>query len=207
MTTSSLPDVHLVRKATAADVPRLASAMAGAFYDDPVVGDWGIPDASRRIERLERGFRLFLERIYLRQDECYASDGAAGAAFWLPPDTWRLGGIEQLRLAARMAAIHARGVPRILTVLAYLESRHPHEPHWYLAFVGVQPDRQGRGIGSALLAPVLERCDRDRAPAYLEATSERNLALYQRHGFEVVETVWLPKGGPRVWRMWRPAGA
>jgi GNAT superfamily N-acetyltransferase len=207
MTTSSLPDVHLVRKATATDVPRLASTMARAFYDGPVVGDWCMPDASRRGERLERGFRLSLERIYLRHGECYASDSVAGAAFWLPPDTWGLGAMEQVRLAARMAAIHARGVPRILRVLAYLEARHPHEPHYYLAFVGVQPEGQGRGIGSALLAPVLECCDRDGVPAYLEATSERNLALYERHGFEVVETLRLPKGGPPVWRMWRPAGA
>jgi ribosomal protein S18 acetylase RimI-like enzyme len=207
MTASSLPDVHLVRKATAADVPRLASAMARAFYDDPVVGDWCMPDASRRSERLERGFRLFLERTYLRHDACYASDSVAGAALWLPPGTWRLGGMEQLRLAARMAVIHTRGVPRILRVLAFLEARHPHEPHYYLAFVGVQPEGQGRGIGSALMAPVLECCDRDGLPAYLEATSERNLALYERHGFEVVETLRLPEGGPPVWRMWRPAGA
>jgi len=207
MTASTLPDIRLVRKAATADIPRLATTMARAFYDDPVVGEWCMPDASHRLERLDRGFRLFLERIYLRHDECYATDHVVGAAFWLPPDTWRLGGMEQLRLAARMATIHARGVPRILRVLAFLEARHPHEPHYYLAFAGVQPDRQGRGIGSALLAPVLDRCDREGMPAYLEATSERNLALYERHGFEVVETVRLPKGGPPVWRMWRRAGA
>jgi ribosomal protein S18 acetylase RimI-like enzyme len=155
MTASPLSDVHLVRKATAADVPRLAATMAQAFYDDPVVGDWCMPDAARRVERLERGFRLFLERIYLRHDECYATDDVAGTAFWLPPGTWKLGGMEQLRLAARMAAIHARGTPRILQVLSFVEKHHPDEPHWYLPFVGVRPDRQGHGIGSALLRPVL----------------------------------------------------
>jgi GNAT superfamily N-acetyltransferase len=181
--------------------------MARAFHDDPVVGDWCMPDAAHRIERLERGFRLFLERIYLRHDECYVSDSLVGGALWLPPGTWRLGGLEQLRLIARMAAIQARGLPRILQVLAFVEKHHPHEPHWYLPFVGVQPGWQGRGIGSALLEPVLERCDRDGVPAYLKASSERNLALYERHGFEVVEALRLPRGGPPVWSMWRLPGA
>jgi ribosomal protein S18 acetylase RimI-like enzyme len=147
---------------------------------------------------------LFLRRVYLRHDESYVPEGAVvGGAMWLPPGTWKLGGLDQLRLIVGMAAIDARGLARILRVLAFLEARHPHEPHYYLQFLGVDPDWQGRGIGSALLEPVLERCDRDRVAAYLEASSERNRALYERHGFASVEAVCLPGGGPRMWRMWR----
>jgi hypothetical protein len=40
-------------------------------------------------------------------------------------------------------------------------------------------------------------------PAYLEASSARNRALYERHGFEVTEELSLPKGGPPIWLMWR----
>lgn len=193
-----------VRKAGVADVPVLARAMARAFYEDPVVGHWCSPAESHRLRRLELGFELFLRRVYLRHDESYVREGAVvGGAMWLPPGTWKLGGLEQLRLIVGMAAIDARGLPRILRVLAFLEARHPHEPHYYLQFLGVDPDWQGRGIGSALLEPVLERCDRDRVAAYLEASSERNRALYERHGFAVVEAVRLPGGGPRMWRMWR----
>lgn len=60
----------------------------------------------------------------------------------------------------------------------------------------------GRGVGSALMRPVLETCDRDGVPAYLEATSERNKRLYLRHGFEVTDEIRLPDG-PTLWRMWR----
>ncbi len=96
-------------------------------------------------------------------------------------------------------------MPRILRVLAFLDTKHPHEPHYYLPFLGVEPASQGRGIGSALMRPILERCDREGMPAYLEASSERNRALYERHGFELIEEVRLPGGGPPMWRMWREA--
>ena len=66
----------------------------------------------------------------------------------------------------------------------------------------MRPERQGRGLGTALLQPVLERCDRDKVPAYLEATTPRNLACYQRNGFEVTQEFALPDGPP-MWPMWR----
>jgi GNAT superfamily N-acetyltransferase len=68
--------------------------------------------------------------------------------------------------------------------------------------MGVATVRQGRGIGSALLGAVLERCDREGVPAYLEATCERNRDLYARHGFTLRDEVRLPEG-PTLWPMWR----
>jgi GNAT superfamily N-acetyltransferase len=67
--------------------------------------------------------------------------------------------------------------------------------------MGVTPARQGRGFGTALLRPVLERCHADRAPAYLEASTSRNRALYERNGFEVVEECRYADDGPILWRM------
>jgi ribosomal protein S18 acetylase RimI-like enzyme len=84
-----------------------------------------------------------------------------------------------------------------------IERVHPTEAHWYLAVVGTEPAHQHQGVGSALLAPVLERCDRDFVPAYLESSREDNLAFYHRLGFEVTSPVDLPAAGPRVWPMWR----
>lgn len=200
-------DRHVVRKLIDEDVPTVSRSMARAFFDDPVVGDWCLADTSRRMRRLERVFELFLERVYLPHGECYTADGLVGAAFWAPPGVWKLGTLAQLGLIARIVAITGRATPRILQVLSAMEAKHPHEPHYYLAFVGVEPDHQGRRIGSALLGPILERCDREGVPAYLEATCERNCALYERHGFAVVEKVSLPGGGPPLWPMWRePSG-
>ena len=83
-----------------------------------------------------------------------------------------------------------------------LDAHHPHEPHWYLGFLGVQPALQGLGLGSALLQATLVGVDAAGEPAYLEATSADNRRLYERHGFEVVRELPLP-GGPSLFAMWR----
>jgi GNAT superfamily N-acetyltransferase len=68
--------------------------------------------------------------------------------------------------------------------------------------LGVDPVPQGAGLGSRLLAPGLELCDRERLPAYLETGKERNLRFYSRRGFRVTDRLRLP-AGPPVWRMRR----
>ena len=67
----------------------------------------------------------------------------------------------------------------------------------------MRPAAQGRGLGTALVRPMLERCDREGRPAYLEATTPRNRALYERLGFALVEEMRFPQDGPPLWRMWR----
>lgn len=191
-----------VRKSTSADVPRLSGALARAFYDDPACSHC-FPHENDRMRKLEGAFELMFERVYLRHDECRTASGLCGGALWLPPGQWKLGSLEQVLLLPRMARIYRRDLPRVLRVVDFLEARHPAQPHYYLGFLGVEPTYQGEGIGSALLAPVLDRCDDEGFPAYLEASSERNRALYERHGFDVVERIELPGDGPPMWRMWR----
>jgi GNAT superfamily N-acetyltransferase len=196
-----------VRKLGVGDVPRIAQALARAFEDDPVMS-WVFRDDSERLARLEKAFALFLRKIWLPQEECYARDELFGAALWLPPGKWHLGGGEQLRLLPSMISVAGRNLPRMMRLLNLIEKKHPKEPsHYYLAVLGVEPGFQGRGFGGALMQPVLTRCDREGIPAYLESTKRRNVVLYERHGFRVVEELSLPKDGPPIWRMWRdPAG-
>jgi len=180
----------------------IASALARAFEDDPVMNH--VMHDEDIIGRLERAFSFFLRKIWLPQDECYGTDRLSGAALWLPPGKWHLGPLTQIRLLPGMASVVGRNLPRMMSVLTTMEKKHPKEPlHHYLAVLGVEPELQGRGFGGALMQPVLSRCDRDRTAAYLESSKERNVVLYERHGFRVVEEVRLPKGGPPIWRMWR----
>ena len=69
-----------VRKATPADVPALAGALARAFDDDPVM-EWLFPDPRRRPRWTRTFFEVRLRQL-LRQDEVWATGDRSGAALW-----------------------------------------------------------------------------------------------------------------------------
>ena len=191
-----------IRPAVAGDAPGLAAALAGAFDDDPVFR-WFSPDDGRRRAMLPGFFGVFIE-AFAQHGEMYTDADVAGAALWAAPGVDPIGASPAY--AERLAQITGVDAARLFEIVELLEAHTPAEPHHHLMFLGVLPDRQGRGLGGALMAPVLARCDRDGAAAYLEATSDRNRALYERHGFRAHGTIPLP-GGPALWRMWRdPAG-
>ena len=190
------------RRATAADIPRLERALARAFYDDPVAC-WSCPPDALRPRMLEVFYRVRLRQL-LAEQEVWTDPDLGGAALWAPPGRWRTTLREDLQMARCMLAprLFAR-MPLVFGgFIVQLERRHPRTPHWYLAILGTEPAAQGRGIGSAVLAPVLERCDADGVGAYLESSKERNIAYYARHGFRVTDELRLPRG-PRMWAMWR----
>jgi GNAT superfamily N-acetyltransferase len=195
-----------IREVTPEDVPGLNRSLARAFYEDPVFG-WMLPDAADRVRRAERGFAFYLRKVYLPHHECFMLDGGGGGALWLPPGRWHLSLLEQLRLAPGMIAATGRRLPWIMMALATIESNHPSAEHHYLAFVGLEPELQGKGLGTALMRPIIDRCERERVGAYLEASSPRNRACYERQGFEVTEEFSFPRGGPPSWRMWREPAA
>ena len=94
------------------------------------------------------------------------------------------------------------GVVRMGRMGNVIGPRHPNEPHWYLAALGTDPARHGQGVGSALLAPILARCDAEGVPAYLETQNEANVAFYGKRGFQVREEVDVA-GMPKLWLLWR----
>jgi ribosomal protein S18 acetylase RimI-like enzyme len=191
-----------VRKVTLDDVPQLALVLARAFDTDPPMR-WFLRDAERRVEQARHMFNVMLRTVHLPRDACYTTEDVWGGALWVPPGRWRLGFVQQMRLLPGMIRVFGRDLPRAQRGLTVMDSGHPRKSHWYLDSLGVEPERQGRGLGSALMQPVLERCDRERMPAYLNAGSPRSRELYRRHGFIVTEEFNLPDGGPPLWRMWR----
>ncbi|MDT7633017.1 MAG: hypothetical protein QOI50_4947 [Pseudonocardiales bacterium] len=183
------------RKATAADLPAVIETLALAFYDDPVVS-WCVEDGPRR-RQLSPAFYGAVAESYLAYDETYVVDEGISAALWAPA-----GAADDEELPTVLGQVLEEDADRLFEVFGLMAATHPVQPHYYLFLLGTRPHRQGRGLGSSLMAPVLERCDRDQMPAYLEATSERNVPLYLRHGFEVTAEIEIP-GGPTMWPMWR----
>ena len=190
----------MIRKATRDDLPAIVDAMAHAFYDDPVF-KWMFPDDDRRLRQSRRYF-AGRARALFRQDEIYTVDGGRAAAMWARPGEWHDPPLEVLRQFASLLPAMWKRVPQSLAGLREIESRHPERPHWYLSVLGTHPERQGEGLGSALLQPILDECDRLEIPAYLETSTERNVDFYTRHGFRVSERIRMP-GGPPMWLMWR----
>jgi ribosomal protein S18 acetylase RimI-like enzyme len=84
-----------------------------------------------------------------------------------------------------------------------LHKKDAPKRHRYLMVLGVEPKRQGQGVGGALLQPGLELADRERVPCYLETAKEINVRFYEKHGFEVRRKIDLPRGGPPMWTMLR----
>jgi GNAT superfamily N-acetyltransferase len=105
-----------------------------------------------------------------------------------------------------MPSVHRLGrrLPAALRLQALLDRKHHEvaEPHWYLSLLGTDPSFQRRGVGSALLAPVLARAHEQGIPAYLETQKEMNVPYYRRHGFELVEQIQA-RGCPPMWTMSR----
>jgi GNAT superfamily N-acetyltransferase len=133
----------------------------------------------------------------------FTTDDLGGVAVWGPPNRLRQGYRELFQLLPTLPYIVGTRMVKTLQLLAAIDALHPKEPHWYLATLGTEPDRQGHGIGSALLASTLAQVDREGMPAYLESSKERNVPLYARYGFEVIDEFHGPGQAPPLWRMWR----
>jgi ribosomal protein S18 acetylase RimI-like enzyme len=190
-----------VRVAQPGEFGPLKVALGAAFFDDPVFG-WLIGAGSSRLARLERYFAIQL--AHSLADGCvWTSDGLQGAALCMPPGKWRMPPKLMLVNGGPFANVFRVRLPRALGLLAAIERRHLHEAHYYFANIGVMPKAQGQGLGSRLMRPTLDRCDEEGLPAYLEASSERNAALYERLGFECTEVLRFA-GSPPLRLMVRP---
>jgi GNAT superfamily N-acetyltransferase len=174
--------------------------LAAAFGDDPVM-QWMVPDPADRPAAMLRFFRAFTEAIGRHEQISITRDGA-GTALWLPPGTHPVDESNAEAFGEAVASVAGFELDRLAEFDERTGASHPSEPNWYLNLLGVVPERQGEGIGSALLGPALARCDREGLGAYLEATTLRNRALYERHGFETIGELRFTDG-PTLWPMWR----
>lgn len=196
---------HRIRKATEADLPHLLRPMAEAFAPMPLTL-WLFGAGPDALRRGERSIQIDLD-FARRYDLIFTTDDRQAAAVWYPPTarptlwqslvmTWRLAGVIPL----------TRRLPGQLLFWERIEHLRPQTPHYYLRLLAVAPALQGRGIGSALLQPILARCDRDRVPAYLETDTAANVRFYERHGFRVRQRIPLPGTQDQVMTMWREPG-
>jgi len=187
-----------IRAVTEIEAPRAVSTQLMAFSSDPAMR-WMWREPHEYLRHFPPFVRAFGGRAF-EHGTAYVAGDFHGGSLWLPagvvPDGAALGALitETLQEPARSAA------PAIIEQMAEC---HPQEPHWHLAFIGVDPPHQGQGIGAALLRHTLALIDAEGVHSYLESSNPANIPLYQRHGFEVVREIRVGPS-PLITPMVRP---
>ena len=183
---------------TTRDEDRVVGTITVAFVADPAMR-WIYPGPAQYLAGFPKLVRA-LGRGAFEKGSAHQASEFAGVAIWLRPgvhpDQVLLGQVIE-------STVDAQQAPSVLEVLEELDRWHPREPHWYLAFIGVDTPRQREGLGSLLLRHALRQVDEEHAPAYLETANPGNIPLYSRHGFELAATVNLPSA-PALFPMVRP---
>ncbi|WP_394430538.1 GNAT family N-acetyltransferase [Streptomyces sp. SGAir0957] len=198
-----------IRRARAEERDFVVELLDEAFMDDPV-SSWVFPDVERRRARHSYLMGAFTDATFADGYIDLAEDGTAVALWMDIPEASDEGqGQSQDQDAGEDGPAQVRAAvdpdnERVEQIARLTEAAHPTgRAHAYLWMIGVKPERQGEGLGTALMAPVLERCDREGLPAYLEASNARSRALYERLGFVFTGTAVDLPDGPSLWPMWR----
>ncbi|MFF7097318.1 GNAT family N-acetyltransferase [Streptomyces rubradiris] len=190
-------DAVSVRLITSTDVPVAVDTLARAFADYPFTRHVIAVDGHE--DRIRRFQELCLTRIAMVYGRVWVADGGHAVAVWAIPGQDPSPVLAELgpvlgELSGDRAAAFASAEQAVAPY-------RPREPGWFLETVGTAPEVQGQGLGSAVLLPGLEEAERAGCPAFLETSSERNVAFYERLGFKVTADVQLPDSGPRTWCM------
>jgi ribosomal protein S18 acetylase RimI-like enzyme len=166
--------------ARVSDQARVIATIVSAFIEDPVER-WLFPEPLQYLTNFPTFVAAFGGAAFARQT-VWALDGFAAVAVWIPP------GAEadaEPIIAALRDGVSFEQHDDVFAVLGQMDAAHPSYPHWYLPWLGVDPAKQGAGLGGQLLKHCLEIVDQDHLPAYLETPNPRTISFYEHHGFEV----------------------
>jgi len=179
-----------------ADITEIAACMATltrAFKGDPVC-TWAWPDRARYRDAFPRFCRAFGGDAF-EAGTTHVDPECKGVAMWLAPGTTP---DDEAVIAVIRDSAPKRLQEPLFSLFEQMDNYHPHEPHWHLPLIGVDPSQQGRGTGSALLSHALKTCDEQQCLAYLEATSPANVRLYERQGFQAIGRVQAADSPPII---------
>ena len=187
-----------IRRVTSERVPAVAAMMTRAFADDPMITVSLAPED--RAEPMRRFFTL-IDDQWAEIGALWEADDAAGVAAWLGPEHATALADQSEEPQEAFHALSADGGVKHDALWDWIESEIPDEPLWYLDQIGVEPARQGQGIGASLMQLGLERARADGLPAFLETAIAGNVGYYEGFGFRVTVHDDAPLGGPHIWFM------
>ncbi len=192
-----------------------ATALAEALCDDPfyaaITVDFEADEAARRAVLAEYCRYSLREGYHIGAVVILDDDPHGGAIWTLPQPSEVVQQAAAVKRAAFASLLGPRGFDNYRAILAFMESAaHVVTPAhiWYLSILGVAPQRQGRGLGRALLEPTLRHADQSGSRCFLETFSSAALRFYRRFGFSEVAEHWEPTIRARYWIMLRePQGS
>jgi hypothetical protein len=194
-----------IRRATASDGTDVGEALASAFSEDPLFRWIAGAAPGEPIEPKLRTVFGAMAKLDLARDDhlVFTTEDFSGVSVWKHPARWKMPNGDVLRVVPSMLRAFGTKTPRMIGALNAIEKVHPAEEHYYLEALGTRKELQGTGVGSAVITAMLERCDTEGLPAYLESSNPQNVPFYGRHGFEVTGEIAVGKGAPTVTAMWR----
>jgi GNAT superfamily N-acetyltransferase len=197
--------VTTIRSAQYAEADTLAATLANAFGEDPLFRWVTGAESGESIEPKLRVMFGALAKQELRGDDhlVFTSDDRLGVAVWVHPNQWKMSALTTLKVLPAMVRALGTKTPRMIGVFNAVEKVHPEQEHYFLEALGTARQMQGKGLGSALISPMLDRCDAEGMPAYLESSNPQNIPFYARHGFQPTGEIAVGNGAPTVTAMWR----
>jgi GNAT superfamily N-acetyltransferase len=183
MTARRQPDgtgAHRIVRAGEADIKALSQVIADAFF--PLAPcRWLISDEAARRDIFPAYFRLYVEHA-MAGGIVHTTPARDAAALWIPVGPQLPG--PPCGYGERLVQITGPWAGRFHAFDAELDAHHlTGIEHHHLAILAVRPDRQGRGIGTALLDTHHAVLDQRDIAAYLEASDESTRGIYLRHGY------------------------
>lgn len=189
-----------VRTATPEDLTVVVDTAARSL-DAEAMLRWSFGE-ERFEERIRRHFSHYDGENTRRGWIRVAADGA-GIAVWIPPGAREEHEAIGPAPPGGEAEILGDNAERHAAFWGWVGEHEPPEPLLYLSHIGVVPERQGEGLGSALMRDGLAPGDHDGVPTWLETSRVDNVAYYERFGFRTVVDEDAPDGGPHIWFMRR----
>ncbi len=170
-------------KATKNDKALVIDILSKAFDKNNSV-NFVVKQDAKRMNRICALMDYSFEVCYCFGDIFLSNDKQA-CALILYPDKQKTTLLLDLKLVFYCIGLSL--VKKVMDRNAKIKSCYPTKEIAYLWFIGVNPEQQGKGLGTAFLKEVIAKTNTMKRLMYLETSMLQNLPFYKKLGFEIYQ--------------------